>query len=241
MTIEGAESFKLKDSGEPTVKGKRTDFATFRFEPSEGFVFTKGEYDPQVPSYKNFNGEHEMLQARTKSIGAADKIKSIKLKTSSSFAKFGEGIKSVTLILDRDGNGIQSEGDTVLQKISSFDSSTTMSFENLDDILQYGADEEKYLIFKVEFKMSVGETAKITVSDVKAGSGKAVGTPVASKEFKYECDSTDPNSCASDDDEGGSGCAISAVDESSSNMLYLVFAAFAALLALAGVKYASKK
>ena len=241
MTIEGAESFKLKDSGEPTVKGKRTDFATFRFEPSEGFVFTKGEYDPQVPSYKNFNGEHEMLQARTKSIGAADKIKSIKIKTSSSFAKFGEGIKSVTLILDRDGNGIQSEGDTVLQKISSFDSSTTMSFENLDDILQYGADEEKYLIFKVEFKMSVGETAKITVSDVKAGSGKAVGTPVASKEFKYECDSTDPNSCASDDDEGGSGCAISAVDESSSNMLYLVFAAFAALLALAGVKYASKK
>ena len=240
MTIEGPESFKIKDSGNPVVNGKRIDFATFRFEPTEGFVFTKGEYDPQVPTYKHFNGEHEMLQARTKSKGAADKIKTIKVKTSNSFAKFGEGIKSITLILDRDGNGVQSEGDTVIQKVDTFESTTSMTFENLEDLLQYAENEEKYLIFKVEFKMSVGETAKITVSDVKVGSGKAVGTPVASKEFKYECDSTDPNSCASDDDEGGSGCAISAVEESDS-MLYIVFAAFAALLALAGVRLFSSK
>ena len=117
-----------------------------------------------------------------------------------------------------------------------------MTFENLEDLLQYAENEEKYLIFKVEFKMSVGETAKITVSDVKVGSGKAVGTPVSSKEFTYECDSTDPNSCASDDDEGGSGCAISSVSDSDSSQLYIDFAAFAALLALAGIKvFASKK
>jgi len=234
MTIEGSESFKIKDNGEVEVIGKRTDFATFRFEPSEGFIFTSGQYDPEVPAYKNFNGEHEMLQVRTKSKGAADKIKTIKVKTSNSFAKFGEGIKSISLILDRDGNGVQSDGDTVIQKITSFDSTTSMVFENLEDLLQYGENEEKYLIFKVEFKMSVGETAKITVSDVKVGSGKAIGTPVASKEFTYECDKNDPSSCASDDDDS-SGCAISAVSDSD-NTLYLVFAAFAALLALAGVK-----
>ncbi len=241
MTIEGPESFALKSGGKIEVNGKRTDFATFRFEPFEGFVFTTGQFDPPVPSYKTFNGEHEMLQVRTKSIGASDKIKTIKLKTSGSFAKFGEGIKSISLILDRDGNGVQSEGDTVLQKVSSFDNSTQMSFEDLDELLQYGENEEKYLIFKAEFKMSVGETARITISSVKTGTGSAVGVPLTSKEFTYECDETDPTSCASGDDDS-SGCAISAVEESDSSMLYIVFAAFAALIALAGVKvFASKK
>ena len=237
MTIEGPESFSITDNGTVAVEGKRTDFATFRFEPSEGFVFTTGQYDPEVPSYKNFNGEHEMLQVRTKSIGAADKIKTIKVKTSNSFAKFGEGIKSISLILDRDGNGIQSEGDTVIQKVTSFDSTTSMSFENLEDLLQYAENEEKFLIFKVEFKMSDGETAKITVSDVKVGSGKAVGTPVASKEFKYECDKNDPNSCASGDDEDGGGCAISAVEESDSNTLYLSIMLLAALSLLCAFRF----
>ena len=242
MTIEGPESLTIKDSGDATVKGKRTEFATFRFEPSEGFVFTKGQHDPQVPAYKNFNGEHEMLQVRTKSIGGADKIKTIKLKTTSRFAKFGEGIKSISLILDRDGNGVQSEGDTVIQKISSFDSTTSTSFENLDEFLQYATNEEKYLIFKAEFKMSVGETAKITIQSVTVGTGKAVGTPVDSKEFLYECDSTDPNSCASGDDEDGGGCALSAIPESDNNTLYIVFALLASMLALAAAKlFASKK
>ena len=241
MIIESPEAFTLKAGGKVTVNGKKTEFATFRFEPSEGFIFTKGQMDPPVPSYKDFNGEHEVLQARTKSIGAADKIKTIKIKTTSSYAKFGEGIKSITLILDRDGNGIQSAGDTVLQKVDSFESTTSMSFENLDELLQYGENEEKYLLFKVEFKLSDGEKAKIIVQSVTVGSGKATGTPVSSKEFTYECDPTDPNSCGSGDDDG-SGCAISAVEENDNNMLYLVFAAFAALLALAGVKvFASKK
>ena len=241
MTIEGPEALKIKDSGEAAVHGKRIDFATFRFEPEKGFIFTSGQYDPEVPAYKNFNGEHEMLQVRTKSKGDADKIKTIKVKTSSSFAKFGEGIKSISLIFDRDGNGVYSDGDTVIQKVNSFDSTNSMTFENLEDLLSYAENEEKYLIFQVEFKMSVGETAKITVSDVKVASGKAVGTPVASKEFTYECDPKDPNSCASGDSEGGSGCAISEVSDSGSNTLYIVFAALAALLALAGVKLSSSK
>jgi len=241
MTIEGPESFTLKSGGKIEVNGKRTDFATFRFEPFEGFIFTTGQFDPPIPKYSDFNGEHEILQVRTKSKGAPDKIKTIKLKTSQNFAKFGDGIKSMTLILDRDGNGVQSEGDTVIQKIDTFDNPTQMSFENLDELLQYAENEEKYLIFKAEFKMSVGETAKITVSSVKTGTGSAVGVPLTSKEFTYECDATDPTSCASGDDDG-SGCAISAVEESDSSTLYLVFAAFAALLALAGVKvFASKK
>ena len=237
LLIEGPEAFTLKAGGKIEAKGKRIDFATFRFEPSEGFVFTTGLFDPPVPSYKNFNGEHEMLQVRTKSIGAADKIKTIKIKTSSNFAKFGEGIKSMTLILDRDGNGIQSDGDTVIQKVTSFDNTTSMSFEGLDDLLQYAADEEKYLIFKAEFKMSVGETAKITVQSVKVGSGSAVGVPLTSKEFTYECDKNDPTSCAAGDDDDSSGCAISAIPENGNDTLYLALMLLAAISGLAAFRF----
>ena len=240
MLIEGYEAFKITDKGTVTVKGAKTEFANYRFEPASGFIFTKGQYDPQIPSYKDFNGKHEMLQVRTKSIAMTNKITSIKIKTSASMAKFGEGIKSISLILDKDNNGIESAGDEVLKKLSSFDSGTSATFDKLD--IPYNQDEEKYLIFKAEFKMSVNDKAKITVQNVKLENGTAKGIPLSSKEFEYKCDPTDPNSCSqeSDDDDEG-GCAILAVPEDSSNALYLVFAAFAALLALAGIKVSVSK
>ena len=243
LQIEDNGAFTIKDSGEAKVKGTKVEFASFRFEPAEGFVFTKGEQDPKVPSYKEFNGEHEMLQVRTKSKGTADAISSIKVKVSSSYAKFGEGIKSISVILDNDKNGIDSAGDVLLKKVSEFESTTTVTIDGLKDLLTYAADEEKYLIFKCEFKMNVGEKAKIQIpgNGVKITSGnEIIELPVNSKEFAYECDKNDPTSCGSDDE--GSGCAISTLPEESGSTLYLVLAAFAAVLALAGVKvFTSKK
>jgi len=243
LQIEDNGAFTIKDSGEAKVKGTKVEFASFRFEPAEGFVFTKGEQDPKVPSYKEFNGEHEMLQVRTKSKGTADAISSIKVRVSSSYAKFGEGIKSISVILDNDKNGIDSAGDVLLKKVSEFESTTTVTIDGLKDLLTYAADEEKYLIFKCEFKMNVGEKAKIQIpgNGVKITSGnEIIELPVNSKEFAYECDKNDPTSCGSDDE--GSGCAISTLPEESGSTLYLVLAAFAAVLALAGVKvFTSKK
>ena len=245
LQIENNGAFSIKDSGEVKVKGSKVDFASFRLEPAEGFVFTKGEKDPQVPSYKHFNGEHEILQIRTKSLGSPDAISHIKLKVSSNYAKFGEGIKSISLIVDNDKDGLDSPGDTLVTKVSEFESTTTVTLDGLKDILTYAADEEKFLILKAEFKMNVGEKAKFQIpssNGVKiSGDKEIIELPLSSKEFAYECDSTDPTSCGSSDDDG-SGCAVSALPEDSNNALYIVFAAFAALLALAGVKvFASKK
>ena len=243
LQIENNGAFSIKDSGEVKIKGSKVDFASFRFEPTEGFVFTKGEQDPKVPSYKQFNGEHEMLQVRTKSIGTTDAISSIKVKVSSSYAKFGEGIKSISVIVDNDKNGIDSAGDTLIKKVTEFTSATTVTIDGLKDLLNYGANEEKYLIFKVEFKMNVGEKAKIQIpaNGVKISSGnEIVELPVNSKEFAYECDKNDPTSCGSDDE--GSGCAISTLPEDNSNALYIVFAVLAAMLTFAATRvFASKK
>ena len=234
MIIEGAESFNISDDGTVKVQGKAIDFVEYRFEPKEGFIITKGPNDPKVPSYKDFNGDHEMLQVRTKSKGTADSVSSITLKAPNGFVKFGEGIKSVSIIIDKNGDGLQSAGEEVIAKVSDFSNPTTLLIDGLKDVLKYEQDEEKFLIFKVEFKMNVGEKAKIQVSSVKVKSGNTVvEVPVSSNEFLYECDKNDPNSCASDDD---GGCAISTLPDNNSSALYIIFAALAALLALAGIK-----
>ena len=235
MIIEGPESFEVADSGTPKVSGQAIDFVEYRFEPNEGFIITKGTNDPKVPSYKDFNGEHEVLQVRTKSKGTADAVSSITLKTPNNYVKFGEGIRSVSVIIDKNGDGLHSADEEVIAKITDFSNPTTLLIDNLKDVLKYEQDEEKFLIFKCEFKMNVGEKAKIQVSSVKVKSGNpVVEVPVSSNEFAYECDKNDPNSCASDDDEGG--CAISELPEDNDSTLYLVFTALAALLALSAVK-----
>ena len=245
LAIQGPESFAITDSGNVEVTGDAVKFTTFRFEPSEGFVFTKGTVTPSVPAFNKFNGEHEILQIRTKSIGVADKIKSIKIRTAgSNYVKFNKGIKSVSLYEDVNGNGIVDAGENLIKKISSFDGeASSVVFDGLDGILTYAAGDQKYLIVKVELKMSLNEKVKIQVpeSGVKTATSDPVGLPVSSIEFVYECDKNNPNSCnTGSEDEGG--CAISAIPENDNSSLYLVFAAFAALLALAGVKlFASKK
>ena len=240
MTIEGSESFKLSDSGTIKVKGEKIEFVEYMFEPNEGFIITKGTNDPKVPSYKDFNGEHEMLQVRTKSKGTADEVSSITLKTPGSYVKFGEGIRSVSLILDKNGDGLQSPEDDVLAKITDFDNPSSLIISNLGNVLKYEKDEEKFLVFKVEFKMSVGEKAKIQISGVKVKSGNpVVEVPVSSNEFAYTCDTTDPNSCASDDD--GSGCAVSELPENNDTTVYFVLAAFAAFFTIAALRRSNFK
>ena len=240
MNIEGPESFTLEDSEKIEAKGNAIYFVEYKFEPSEGFIVTKGSNPPEVPAYNNFNGEHEMLQIRTKSKGTADAVNSITLKTPNNYVKFGSGIKSVSVIIDKDKNGRHSDGDEVIAKISDFDGSSTVVIDNLGDLLKYEKDEEKFIVFKVEFKMSVGEKAKIQVSGVKVKSGNpVVELPVSSNEFVYECDSSDPNMCAEDDSDG---CAISELPEDNSAALYLVLAALVSVLAFAFVKvYGLKK
>ena len=237
-TLDSGSITVTDKAGRLTVSGDKIEFANYTFEPSEGFVFTKGTFNPPVPSFKDFNGEHEVLQARTKSIALTNRIKQIKITVPSSSVRFGEGIKSVSLILDNDGNGIESDGDTLIEKVEEFPESGSVTLKNFGDKLNYAENEEKFLIFKLKFSMDVKQKAQIKINKVTLEQGDAVGVPFSSNEFVYECDATDPNACGGDSDDGG--CSLSEIPENDSNPIYIFLAAFAAMIAFAAFRFSSK-
>lgn len=233
MIIEGSESFKISDSGTVDLKGNTIDFATYRFEPTEGFIFTRSqENDPAVPNYKNFNGVHPMLLVRTKSIGTNDAIQSITVRAPGDSVKFGEGIKSLALYIDRNGDGAVSPDDVLVSTASTFDNPTTIVFNDLANSLQYMVDEQKYLLFVADFKLTNGQKAKIQITKVKVKVAENVNElPVNSKEFVYEYDPT-----AEPDDEDGGGCAVTALPTDFGFAKYLLFIALALLVPFAARK-----
>jgi hypothetical protein len=242
MVIEDENSFKISDAGSAKVSGSRIEFVKYQFEPSKGFIITKGSHDPKIPAYNDFNGAHEMLQVRTKSIGIADAVTSLTVKTKGDSVKFGEGITSLSLILDKNNDGVQSAGDEVVAEITEFKNSGTAVFESIGDKLKYAENEEKYLIVKAYFDMKAGEKAKIQISTLKLKSGTTpLGNPVTSKEFEYKCDKDDPNSCPSGEEDDG-GCAITTISGGTSQgSVFIILAALAAMLSfsaffLPGVK-----
>ncbi|HPY13925.1 MAG TPA: WAP domain-containing protein [bacterium] len=229
--IQNKEAIRISDSGEPVVSGEGFEFATFRFEPPEGFIFTKGENDPQVPSFKEMNKDNPVLQVRTKSMEGGDAIKSIFIKSSTGFARFGEGIESVTLILDDNGNGEHDSEDTLIQKITEFENPTSFTISSLDSILSYSKDEQKYLLFKCGFKMKEGDKAKITISKVSLTEDREIAElPVSSKEFKYVCDENDPNSCVTDEPGKKGGCSLTVVEETEGPLAVIIAMVFGMFL-----------
>lgn len=211
IEIKGPESFLVSDNGKPEVKGQGFNFATFKFEPANGFIVTKGENDAEVPSIDKMNGIIPVLQLRTKSMQGDDTLKSIGFKPYLKSVKLGEGINGAVLYHDKNSDGKIDSGDIELAKISSFESLTNGMFTNLG--IKYAKGEEKHLLIALNIKLTTGQIARIQI-----GSGKVVVTPdrdivelpVTSKEFKYECPEGDPT-CSDVDDES-SGCSISTVE-----------------------------
>ena len=209
--IENPESFNISDAGDATVEGSKLEFATYKFEPPEGFVFTRGMNDPQVPSYSQMNQENPMLQIRTKSMLGGDSIESIGVKTTVGSVRFGQGIKSIALLVDNDSDGKLSPTDTVIEKVTEFESETLLTFRNLENILTYTEGQEKHLLFVCDFNMKDGEKAQIQIGNgkVKLNTDKdPTELPVTSKVFLYEYDPNDPNNPTKTDD----GCSITVID-----------------------------
>jgi len=208
--IENPESFNISDAGNATVSGQKLEFATYKFEPPNGFVFTRGMNDPQVPSYSEMNKENPFLQIRTKSMQGGDTIESIGIKTTNGSVRFGDGIESITLLVDNDNDGKLSPTDTVIEKMTEFASETLITFRNLENTLTYSEGQEKFLLISCEFKMKEEEKAQITIYEgkVKLNSDKEIAElPVTSKEFLYKYDPDDPNNKPKKD-----GCSITVID-----------------------------
>lgn len=209
--IENPESFNISDAGNTKVVGQKLEFATYKFESPNGFVFTRGMNDPQVPSYSEMNKENPILQIRTKSMQGEDAIKSIGVKTVPGSVRFGQGIKSISLFIDNDNDGKVSNSDTLIEKVTKFDSETVLTFRNLENILTYSKGMEKHLLIVCDFKMKEGEKAQIQIGNGKVRlevDKEIIELPVTSKVFLYEYDPNDPNNPPKKD----GGCSLTVID-----------------------------
>jgi len=213
VEISGPEAILVKDAGKPVVKGNKIEFASFRFEPENGFIFTKGRNDPEVPSLDKMKGMVPVLQIRTKSMQGDDTLRSIAIRPTAKSVKFGEGIGTAQLYLDTDNNGIISGTDQILAEVKTHEGGY-MTFDNLN--ISYSKDEEKYFLVVLDLKLNDGEMAQISIQSGRVRladtSRDIVELPVTSKEFLYECQEGDPR-CEDMDDESGCSCGIIATPD----------------------------
>lgn len=223
LEITGPEAVLVKDAGKPVVTGSKIEFASFRFEPEDGFIFTKGENDPEVPTLDKMKGMVPVLQIRTKSMQGDDTLRSIDIRPTARSVKFGEGIGKAELYLDKDNNGIVTETD---EKIGETDISEGgyMKFEGLN--VSYGQGEEKHLVVVLDLKLKDGEMAQIMIRSGRvklADTSKNIAElPVTSKEFLYECQEGDPSCKDAADSKNGCSCNMVAAPQDTS-YFYLFF------------------
>lgn len=209
--LEGAAAFEVNASEGTVVSTTPVSFAEFIFEPdAKSFVVTRGEKDPAVPAtLQEINADIPVLHLRTKAKGEANKLKSLSLSVPSGAVLFGEGLQSVSLWLDANGNGLVDPGEQKLAEGSGAKGDANLTL-TLTQPLSYAADEEKFLIVKADFDLSGSEKGRIQVKQVGLDSNATVfKLPVTSKEFQACTDPNDPN-CAvvGDEDEGGCGCSV---------------------------------
>lgn len=139
--------------------------------------------------------------------------------------KFGEGINGAAIYHDTDSDGKVSSKDKKLAEITSFDSISIATFKNLD--LSYTKGEEKHLLITLTLGLSEGELAQIQIGSGKVGLSPdrdVIELPVTSKSFLYEC-AEGETGCYVEEDE--SGCAITAVEESSNSVIFGLMAVLA--------------
>ena len=244
VEINGPEAILVRDAGKVTVKGDKITFAEFRFEPSNGFIVTKGLNDPEVPPIENMEGVVPVLQVRTKSMQGGDTIDSITVRTLGQSVKFGSGIRKAYLYLDKDNDGTISSGDEKIGEISSFDGDR-IDFENLN--ISYSEGEEKHFLVALDLRLKIGEMAQIQIPRAgglrldRNSTDEIAELPVTSKEFRYECREGDQDCLNFLDDDGCSCSIITSPDVNGRSMLNILTILLVLLLSFNLNKIIGKK
>jgi hypothetical protein len=244
------DAVKVSSSGNAEIKEGNDgfEFATFYLEPTgDYFITTIGSKDPAVPAISEINNNIPVMQIKTKSIGKANTINKFKIKVPNSSVKFGDknGITGISLWLDADNNGT---GDVKIAEKTSFAAgeSTAITFEASDfsQPLSYIADEEKYIVVKVDFNMVKEDPAMFGKIIIPKGGISLADTsatvyelPLNSKEFKYECKEGDA-SCVTEKKKSG-GCAVLEVEADNTGII--VIAAVLSAAAMLGFALLRKK
>jgi len=202
----------LADSGSPKISNNESeiDFATFMFEPTNGFIITKGEHDPEVS--QNPSGNTAMLQLRIKSKSANDVLNSLTISTATGSSKFGDGIKNIAIYQDTNNDG---KGDKKIAETSSFSSASKVVLKNLK--ITVLKDKNLYLVVQANLSLAKGKFAQILVSQASVESDSIIyKLPIISKKFMAWEDGVTP-----EEEDGGCGC--STVDTRNSNNISAIF------------------
>ena len=242
-------SVMVSSAGTSQINDVELQFATFYLEPTgDYFIVTSGPHDPVVPAIAKMNDNIPVMQIKTKSIGKPNSITKFKIKVPNSSVKFGDknGIAGISIYLDTNNDG---EGDIKIAEKTKFESgeSAAITFEAKDfsQPLSYIADEEKYLVVKVDFNMAKADPAMfgkiiipkggITLSDTEVS---VYELPLNSKVFTYECKEGDA-SCEEVAKSKGGGC--STVDVESENTKMIVVVSVLSAVAMLGFALLRKK
>lgn len=215
----------VSDEGSAKLKGLPLDLSEFQFEPENHFIVTKGLKDPAVPEKSKMNGTHDILQLKVTSKTTDDKMTSLKIKLSKSdMASFGTGLKNISIWEDTDNDGT---GDNKIATAANTDSAQMHTFKDLN--YSVSADQIKYLTIRADLSLSDNEYFQLQVASVGIESDrKTLGTPVNSKEYRYECDPK------YEDCGGDSSCTCTMVtaEDKPENAAWFIFSILIILSAL---------
>ncbi len=235
--VEIPASFDIKDAGKTEINMTPSpmEFVQFSFEPStEAFIFTKGPSEPSVPDLSEMNKENSVLHIRTKAVGHSNTLERIRIRTAPRSVHFNEGIRSVKIYLDRNGDGKYNSEDLIATATPQ-ETSTSLDIP-ITPFISYNEDEEKYFVVVCDFRIPDDKMAQITIPNgsvnLSNNSVNVLGTPLQSKEYWFKCEEGDL-SCMDIKDEKR-GCSITTVDPSAGSMGMLL------LLLLAGLLYQYK-
>ena len=239
----------VSSSGNATMGDSELTFARFYLEPTgDYFIATIGPNDPAVPAISEMNNNIFVMQLRTKSLTSENEINRIRIKVPNSAVKFGEknGITGISLWIDTNNDG---KGNIKIAEKTSFKAGEAglIAFEKSDfkEPIKYAANEEKYLVIKVDFNMAKAEPpmiGKIIVSNIKlsADSSSTVydGQAINSKSYVYACQEGDLN-CQQQSSSKSGGCAVLEVESNNTNLI--VVAAVLSAVAMLGFALLRKK
>ncbi len=227
-------NLKFIDSGTPkaTVSPTTIDFAIFKLELDDVFIFTSGlsmagKVGADVTEGKTQAVFHIRMKDKTTS-GAA--VKSILINVDETTgAGFGSGVDSIALY-NSDATGKKGS----LISAGNINNSGVAEFANLN-IKPAKPGENYYYLVEANFSLSTAQSAVFTIFDgdvTVSPTAKIDGLPMSSNEFGPGDGVESPPSC---------GCSVVASSSTTGEMAGIVFMAMIALFAAFRVAYARSR
>ncbi len=225
--IDVAGSIQVSDAGSASsVLDGTVRFGKYSTDPSgDIFIFTKGVNDPAIPAVAPEDNVFSVMQIRANAKNRSNTITSITFESEENdgFALLGDGINSISIYKDANGNGAIDSGDLLVAMESSFDDSYSHTMNVNISVAQ---DTDTFLLVKAELSMPEGTSALLRIplgGLTLATSQTIVKLPLESKTFSI-------SNGSSEEEDTGCSCSTINVEEKNTAIYLLVFAGLLAAM-----------